>query len=62
MSNFVYPYRVAYPRTSDWWEGRWQDLATWCDDTFGASEWEYYYSEFVFCKEEDATMFKLRWL
>jgi hypothetical protein len=67
MSNAVYPYRIRYPRTGNWWggtgtEGEWSKLASWCDQCIGKGEWEYYWEEFVFSREEDYMLFKLKWI
>ena len=62
MSNSVYPYRVEYQRTDRWYENDWRELSEWCNECIGRGEWEYYYGEFVFAREEDYMLFKLRWL
>ena len=64
MSNVQYPYRTAVQRTGDWYDsgGRWYQLSTWCDKTLGRGNWEYYGGEFVFEKESDYMLFKLKWL
>lgn len=62
MSNTTYPYRIDYPRTGNWWDGAWRDLSAWCDECIGPGEWNYYGDSFVFCREEDYMLFKLRWL
>jgi hypothetical protein len=56
-----YPYSITYPRTSDWYDGRWHDLSKWCDECIGYGEWEYYYDEFVFKDPASLLMFKLKW-
>lgn len=68
MSNTVYPYRVDFPRTANWWnskadgsEGDWAKISNWCNECIGPGEWEYYNSEFVFANEHDYMLFKLKW-
>ena len=62
MSDLAYPYRVPMQRSSNWYPDRWRELSAWCDECVGPGEWEYYNSEFVFAKEADSMLFKLRWL
>ena len=64
MSNVVYPYRVTYPRTGDWYDpsGRWYQISTWCKQTFGDDTWNYYGGDFVFEHERDYMLFRLKWL
>ena len=64
MSNVVYPYRVSYPRTGDWYDsgGRWYQISTWCKQTFGDDTWNYYGGDFVFVHERDYMLFRLKWL
>jgi hypothetical protein len=67
MSNTVYPHRVDYPRTPNWWgglgvEGDWSKISSWCDEIIGKGEWEYYGGTFVFCTESSLMLFKLKWL
>lgn len=56
-------FRVQYKRTSDWWNGRWQELAEWCDNTFGDGNWDWNHmsQEFLFNTESDKMFFMLRW-
>lgn len=61
MSNAAYPYRVAYPRTHDWWDGHWADLSSWCDKTLGKGVWNYYGGDFVFEQESHYLMFLMKW-
>lgn len=63
MSNTVYPYKVSFPRTGDWYsnEGTWYRISTWCNTTFGRGNWEYYNNSFVFSEERDFMLFKLKW-
>jgi hypothetical protein len=69
MSNAVYPYRIEYERTANWWankatgeDGDWAKISNWCNECIGAGNWEYYNSEFVFSDEKHYMLFKLRWL
>jgi hypothetical protein len=62
MSDAVYPYRIHYPRTSDWWDGSWAKLSSWCNECFEPGEWNYYSNSFVFSQEKDYMLFKLKWL
>jgi hypothetical protein len=62
MSDAVYPYRIHYPRTSDWWDGGWAKLSSWCNECFEPGEWNYYSNSFVFSHEKDYMLFKLKWL
>lgn len=44
------------------WEGKvWSDYSEWCNQTYGWGNWEYYYGQFLFKREEDAALFRLRW-
>ena len=64
MSNMQYPYRLKFPRTGNWYDakdGMWYRLSTWCDQCIGKGNWEYYWEEFVFEREEDYMLFKLKW-
>ena len=61
MSHAVYPYRVEYRKTEDWWDGHWDMLSTWCDDTFGPGNWNYYFDGFVFTEQAHQMLFKLKW-
>jgi hypothetical protein len=61
MIHKEYPYSIPYPRTFDWWDGKWHDLAKWCDESIGEDQWEYYYQEFVFKDKGSLMLFKLRW-
>ena len=63
MSDVVYPYRVRFPRTGNWYDGggMWYQLSSWCDECIGKGRWEYYWSEFVFEREQDYMLFKLKW-
>ena len=54
-------YKVKYRRTADWWQGWFNQMATWTDERIGVNNWEYVNESFVFKKEEDAVMFKLMW-
>ena len=62
MSNVTYPYRIDYPRTSDWYYGDWAKRSSWCDECIGSGEWNYYGDSFVFSHEKDYMLFKLRWM
>ena len=67
MSNAVYPYRVHFPRTNNWWGpgwegGDWAKISSWCNETIGKGEWEYYAESFVFCEEKHKMLFQMRWL
>lgn len=59
--NEIYPYRVNFPRTANWYNADWGTISRWCDQTFGPGEWEYFNSEFCFQKERDVMVFKLKW-
>lgn len=63
MSNTVYPFRITFPRTGDWYDsgGTWYRVSTWCNSTFGEGNWNYYGGDFVFEKERDFLLFKLKW-
>jgi hypothetical protein len=63
MSN-PFRYRVEFRRTGDWYDsgGKWYEISTWCNRTFGAGNWDYFYDGFVFEKESDYMLFKLKWL
>lgn len=63
MSNLVYPYRVEFHRTGDWYDsgGQWYKMSTWCNRTFGDGSWNYYGNSFVFEHEKDYLIFKLKW-
>jgi hypothetical protein len=63
MSN-PYKYRVPFKRTSGWYdnEGTWYQISTWCNRTLGPGNWDYFYDGFVFEKESDYMLFKLKWL
>ena len=56
-------YSVKYPRTFDWYNGRWAELAQWCDATYGQRQWAWSHlsEEFLFKKLSDRTIFILRW-
>lgn len=62
MSN-PFRYRVEFRRTGDWYdnEGMWYQISTWCNKTFGAGNWDYFYNEFAFEHERDFMLFKLKW-
>lgn len=69
MSNTVYPYRINYPRTAQWYPnyatygaGDWVKISLWCDQCITPGEWNYYHGDFVFAREEDYMLFKLKWL
>lgn len=68
MSHAVYPYRVGFVRTPDWYttrdgkEGDWSKIASWCDECIGKGEWEYYNNEFVFAQQKHYMLFRLKWL
>ena len=61
---------VRYPRTNDWWSGyngtasgRWGEISRWLEECVGPiGEWEYFSEYFVFKRESDAVLFKLKWL
>lgn len=57
----TYKYRVPFKRTGKWWDGDWRDISTWCNQTIGPGNWDYYYDGFVFEKERDYMIFKLKW-
>ena len=63
MSN-PYKYRVEFRKTSGWYDsgGTWYKISTWCNQTLGPGNWDYYYDGFVFEKESDYMLFKLKWL
>lgn len=46
---------------ADWYSKIWPDYSDWCNQTYGHGNWEYYYGQFLFKREKDATMFRLRW-
>jgi len=58
-----FPYTVNYPRTRNWWtsDGDWYQISTWCTQTFGQDNWEYFDQHFVFEQESQKLMFLLRW-
>jgi hypothetical protein len=62
LSN-VFPYAIKVSRTSNWYDsgGTWYQYSTWLDEMFGQGEWEYSIGQFLFKREEDAALFKLRW-
>lgn len=64
MKTVTKTYSVKYKRTFDWYNGRWADLANWCDTTFGRENWAWCHTseEFLFEKEAHKMMFILRWL
>jgi hypothetical protein len=69
MSDAVYPYRVTFNRTAQWYpnsstygNGDWIKISEWCDSSIGPGNWDYYWNEFVFSREEDYMLFKLKWL
>jgi hypothetical protein len=59
----VFPYCVSFPRTDDWWNGEWRDISNWCSETIGGvvTHWEYMDKCFWFKREEDKTLFLLKW-
>ena len=57
----MYKYRVPYKRTQHWWNKDWADISEWCNKTFGAGNWDYYYDGFVFEHERDYMLFKMKW-
>ena len=69
MSNVAYPYRIHFPRTAQWHpnyaaygDGDWMTICQWCNECIGKGKWDYYWSEFVFEREEDYMLFKLKWI
>lgn len=62
MSNTLYRYRVPFKRTALWWEKDWGEISDWCNQTIGRGNWDYFYDGFVFDKESDYMLFKLKWL
>jgi hypothetical protein len=48
-------------KSNDWYGKIWPDYSEWCNQTYGWGNWEYYYGQFLFKREEDATLFRLRW-
>lgn len=68
MSNHAYPYRIDFPRTKQWYpnyatygDGDWSKLSDWCNRCMEPGEWNYYGDAFVFAREEDYMLFKLKW-
>jgi hypothetical protein len=61
MSDVVYPYRVPYTRTQNWYSSDWGELSNWCNECIGPGNWEFYYSEFVFTELKYKNWFQLRW-
>lgn len=63
MSKDLYPYRVEFRKTNDWYDsnGTWYQVSTWCNQMFGQGNWNYFFSAFVFEKESDYMLFKLKW-
>ena len=61
--KLVFPYRVKYPRTANWYNGDWRELSDWCSSSIGkcAKDWEYMNDSFLFTKEQDKLMFMMRW-
>ena len=70
MSDFKlseWPVRVISARAAmehkhnswDWYGTVWPDYSNWCNQTFGAGNWEYFYGQFLFKKEEHATMLRI---
>lgn len=61
-----YPYNVPWkrcqPRHDDWYTSEWPKLSTWCSETYGWGNWEYFNECFRFKKESDKMLFMLRWL
>jgi len=47
--------------SGDWYGTVWPDYSNWCNQTYGAGNWEYFYGQFLFKTQEDAFMFKLKW-
>jgi hypothetical protein len=64
MKTVMKTYPVKYPRTFDWYDGRWGELAEWCDSAFGDKNWAWSHisEEFLFEKASDRMLFVLRWL
>lgn len=63
QNRFDYKYSVAYPRTHDWWNTHWRELATWCIQNFGPlPAWDYVDEKFWFTCEEHKVLFMLKWL
>ena len=69
MSDAVYPYRIHFPRTRQWYpnhktygDGDWIKLSIWCNQCFASADWNYYGDTFVFSREQDYMLFKLKWL
>jgi hypothetical protein len=48
--------------SADWYGQVWPDYSEWCNQTYGRGNWEYFYGQFLFKNEQDATAFRLRWL
>lgn len=57
-----YPYSIPYKRTLQWYEEDWGILSEWCIENIGEDDWDYYSDKFVFCSEEHAMLFSLKWL
>lgn len=57
----TYPHFINFPRTPNWFRGDWADISSWCTQTFGRENWEYFGGEFRFIHERDAAVFVLRW-
>lgn len=56
-----YPHFVNFPRTQNWFSVDWRDISSWCTQTFGRGNWEYYGGGFRFIHERDLINFILRW-
>lgn len=56
-----YPYSVKHPRTKNWFSNDWREISSWCNDTLGVNNWEYFHEHFCFRNKQDLLWFKLRW-
>jgi hypothetical protein len=71
-----YPYKSKKVQRGRWWyvapdgkDGQWYGYYTWCNETIGKwcnindgeSPWEFMDDCFLFRREADLLMFKLRW-
>ena len=68
MSDTVYPYRIHFPRTGQWYpdkiygDGDWVKISEWCNQCIATADWNYYGDTFVFSREQDYLLFTLKWL
>ena len=59
--KYPYPYKSRrFIKGPIWYQHVWRDMSNWCDAHMPDS-WEYDGGYFVFKREQDLTMFILKW-